>query len=133
MEPEFGLNNNDVHNENPQLFRGSETAWRTYRFGLYQLNVETGVLWKRGIRIKLQAKSLQILSSLLAKPGEVVTREELCKKLWPADAFVDFESGLNTAINRVRVALSDSADSPRYVETLPRLGYRFICPVTAAG
>jgi DNA-binding winged helix-turn-helix (wHTH) protein/WD40 repeat protein len=79
----------------------------------------------------LQAKPLQILELLLARPGELVTREELCNRLWP-ETYVDFESGLNTAINRLRVALGDSADSPRYIETLPRLGYRFLSPVEVA-
>src|SRR5207237_343576 len=67
---------------------------------------------------------------LLERPGELVTRNELCQKLWPDGTFVDFESGLNTAINRLRSALDDSAEEPRFIETLPRLGYRFICPVT---
>ncbi len=77
----------------------------------------------------MQAKPVQVLETLLAKPGELVTREELFQKLWPAGTFVDFENGLNTATNRLRVALNDSAEAPRYIETLPRLGYRFICPV----
>ena len=100
-----------------------------FQFGAFELRTETGELFKHGIRIRLQIKPLQILEVLLAKPGQLVTREELCNELWPAGTFVDFESGLNTATNRLRSALNDSADSPRYVETLPRLGYRFICPV----
>ncbi len=92
--------------------------------------METGELWKHGIRVKLQIKPLQVLQALLEKPGEMVTREELCKRLWRTGTFVDFESGLNTATNRLRSALGDSAEAPRYIETLPRLGYRFICPVT---
>jgi DNA-binding winged helix-turn-helix (wHTH) protein len=99
-----------------------------YRFGSFELRTETGELSKRGIRLRLQAKPLQILGLLLARPGELVTREELCNRLWP-ETHVDFESGLNTAINRLRAALGDSADSPRYIETLPRLGYRLLCPV----
>jgi eukaryotic-like serine/threonine-protein kinase len=122
--------NLSAKSEDLSVSRVPQTTSRVYRFGPYELKTETGELWKQGTRIKLQAKSLQILETLLAKPGQLVTREELCKKLWPSDTFVDFESGLNTAINRVRVALSDSADAARYVETLPRLGYRFICPVT---
>jgi DNA-binding winged helix-turn-helix (wHTH) protein/Tol biopolymer transport system component len=100
-----------------------------YRFGAFELRTETGELFQHGIRIRLQTKPFQILEALLAKPGKLVTREELCNQLWPAGTFVDFESGLNTATNRLRAALKDSADSPRYIETLPRLGYRFICPV----
>ncbi len=104
-----------------------------YRFGVFELGAEAGELWKHGTRIKLQIKPLQVLSALLERPGELVTRDELCKRLWPAGTFVDFESGLNTATNRLRAALGDSAESPRYIETLPRLGYRFICPVTEIG
>jgi eukaryotic-like serine/threonine-protein kinase len=108
----------------------SKKSAKIYRFGSFELRTETGELWKHGIRVKLQIKPLQVLEALLARPGEVVTREDLCGKLWPTGTFVDFESGLNTATNRLRVALGDSADAPRYIETLPRLGYRFICPVT---
>lgn len=100
-----------------------------FKFGVFELKPETGELWKHGVRVKLQTKPLQVLAALLAEPGEVVTREELFKRLWPTGTFVDFESGLNTATNRLRAALGDSADAPRYIETLPRLGYRFICPV----
>ncbi len=101
---------------------------RVYRFGSFELRTETGELSKRGIRLRLQAKPLHILEALLAQPGELVRRETLCNRLWPG-TYVDFESGLNTAVNRLRGALGDSADSPRYIETLPRLGYRFISPV----
>ncbi len=103
---------------------------RIFRFGDFELRTETGELSKRGIRVKAQAKPLQILEALLEKPGQLITREELCRKLWPSGTFVDFENGLNTATNRLRAALNDSAETPRYVETLPRRGYRFICPVT---
>ena len=114
----------------PQPAQPSKSCPKIYRFGAFELRTETGELWKHGIRVKLQIKPLQVLEALLAKPGELVTREDLCKRLWPTGTFVDFESGLNTATNRLRVALGDSAESPRYIETLPRLGYRFICPVT---
>lgn len=100
-----------------------------FRFGAFELRTHTGELWKHGIRVRLQAKPLQVLEALLERPGELVTRDELRRKLWPAGTFVDFENGLNTAINRLRAALGDSAEAPRYIETLPRLGYRFICPV----
>lgn len=109
---------------------GAKPAKRAvYRFGAFELRTETGELFQYGIRIRLQIKPLQILEALLNQPGQLVTREELRNKLWLAGTFVDFESGLNTATNRLRAALKDSADSPRYIETLPRLGYRFICPV----
>ncbi len=100
------------------------------QFGPFELSLATGELRKHGIRIRMQAKPLAILVALLERPGTVVTREELCARLWPADTFVDFESGLNTAANRLRIGLGDSADMPRYIETLPRVGYRFIAPVT---
>ena len=108
----------------------SDTSARIFKFGVFELRPGTGELWKHGVRVKLQTKPLQILEALLAAPGEVITREELFKRLWPEGTFVDFESGLNTATNRLRTALGDSAETPRYIETLPRLGYRFICPVT---
>jgi DNA-binding winged helix-turn-helix (wHTH) protein len=102
-----------------------------FRFGAFELHAGTRQLFKHGVHIKLQIKPLQILEILVAKPGELVTREELCRKLWPTGTFVDFESGLNTATNRLRGALGDAAGAPRYIETVPRLGYRFICPVTS--
>src|SRR2546423_9944328 len=105
---------------------------RVVRFGAFELFLETGELRKHGVRVRLQAKPFHILSALLEEPGHVVTREELRARLWPADTFVDFESGLNTAVNRLRIALGDSAESPIYVETLARLGYRFIAPVDAS-
>jgi eukaryotic-like serine/threonine-protein kinase len=102
---------------------------RIFRFGGFEFRTETGELSKHGIRVRVQAKPIQVLETLLTKPGQLVTREELFKKLWPEGTFVDFENGLNTATNRLRAALCDSAEAPRYIETLPRLGYRFICPV----
>ena len=91
--------------------------------------MQAGQLRNRGIRIKLQDQPFQILALLLEHPGEVVTREEVRLKLWPADTFVDFDHGLNNAVNRLREALNDSSDAPRFIETLPRRGYRFIAPV----
>ncbi len=99
-------------------------------FGSFELSIDTGQLKKHGVRVKLQGKSFQILRALVETPGRVVSREELRMRLWPADTFVDFESGLNTAANRLRSALGDSADNPIYIETLPRVGYRFLTPVT---
>jgi DNA-binding winged helix-turn-helix (wHTH) protein/Tol biopolymer transport system component len=102
------------------------------RFGVFELDPHTGELRKRGVRVKLQGKPLQILKALLEQPGQIVTREELQRRLWSSDVFVDFDSGLNTAANRLRLALGDSADTPRYIETLPRVGYRFIAPIDPA-
>ncbi|MEO7649217.1 MAG: winged helix-turn-helix domain-containing protein, partial [Bryobacteraceae bacterium] len=104
----------------------AQQARRLVQFGGYELDIQTGELRKHGVKVKLQGKPFQILHALLEKPGEVVTREELKQRLWPGDTFVDFESGLNTAANRLRLTLGDSADSPRFVETLARSGYRFI-------
>ncbi|MBV9303723.1 MAG: winged helix-turn-helix domain-containing protein [Acidobacteriaceae bacterium] len=105
---------------------------RAARFGPFELSLETGELRKHGVRVKLQGKPFHILSALIEEPGHVVTREELRARLWPADTFVDFESGLNTAVNRLRIALGDSAEKPIYIETLARLGYRFVAPVTVS-
>jgi DNA-binding winged helix-turn-helix (wHTH) protein/Tol biopolymer transport system component len=102
---------------------------RSVRFGPYELRPFTRELLKDGRRIHVQPKPLQVLHALVSRPGELVTREELCRELWPDGTFVDFESGLNTATNRLRAALRDCAERPAYIETLPRLGYRFICPV----
>src|SRR5712691_11257634 len=99
------------------------------RFGAFEVDLRTGELRKHGIKIKLQEQPLQILQQLLEHPGEVVTREELQKRIWPADTFVDFDHGLYSAVQRLRDALSDNAETPRYVETLPRRGYRFIASV----
>jgi TolB-like protein/DNA-binding winged helix-turn-helix (wHTH) protein len=99
------------------------------RFGAFQLDLRTGELRKAGARINLPEQPLQVLKALLDRPGDLVTREELRQRLWPAETFVDFEHGLNAAVRRLRDALGDSADVPRFVETLPRRGYRFIAPV----
>jgi TolB-like protein/DNA-binding winged helix-turn-helix (wHTH) protein/Tfp pilus assembly protein PilF len=96
------------------------------RFGVFEVDPRTGELRSKGSRVKLQDQPLQILLALLEKPGEVVTREELRAKLWPADTFVDFDHGLNAAVKRLRDALADTAETPRYIETLPRRGYRLI-------
>src|SRR5437879_561294 len=100
------------------------------RFGTFEVDVRSGELRRQGVRIKLQEQPFHVLTVLLQRPGEVVTREELRSQNWPADTFVDFDNSLNTAINKLREALGDSADSPRFIETLPRRGYRFIAPVT---
>ena len=102
---------------------------RIARFGVFELDLSAGELRKSGVKLRLQGQPVQVLTFLLERPGEVVTREELREKLWASDTFVDFDHSLNTAINKVREALGDSASSPRYVETLARRGYRFIAPV----
>src|ERR1035438_8828449 len=104
---------------------GSDRA----RFGPFEVDLHTHELWKFGTRLRLVGQPFEILAVLLSRPGELVTREELRTRLWPADTFVDFNHGLNAAVNKLREALSDSADAPRYVETLPRRGYRFVAAV----
>src|SRR5215470_1066752 len=99
---------------------------RTVRFGLFEVDLRAGELRKNGVKIKLQDQPFRILVSLLRQPGEVVTREELRRELWPSDTFVDFDHSLNAAVKRLRDALDDSAENPRFIETLPRHGYRFI-------
>ncbi len=111
------------------MLQAESQGGRLARFGAFELDRHTGDLRKHGIRIRLQTKPFQILLALLETPGEFVPREDLQRRLWPSDTFVDFESGLNTAANRLRLSLGDAADSPRYIETLPRSGYRFIAPV----
>jgi Tol biopolymer transport system component/DNA-binding winged helix-turn-helix (wHTH) protein len=99
------------------------------RFGTFEVDLRLGELRKNGIRVKLTGQPFQILVILLEHPGDLVTRKQLQRRLWPSDTFVDFDRGLNAAINRVREALGDSAENPRFVETLPRRGYRFIAPL----
>lgn len=96
------------------------------RFGVFEVDLRAGELRKQGVRIKLQEQPFHVLTALLQRPGEVVTREELRSQIWPEDTFVDFDNSLNTAINKLRDALGDSAEAPRFIETLPRRGYRFI-------
>jgi TolB-like protein/DNA-binding winged helix-turn-helix (wHTH) protein/Flp pilus assembly protein TadD len=105
----------------------------TFRFGVFELDARAGELRKRGMKIRLQGQPVDILVMLLERPGEPITREELQKKLWPADTFVDFEQGLNNAMKRLRAALDDDAESPHFVETVPRRGYRFIGSVNGSG
>jgi TolB-like protein/DNA-binding winged helix-turn-helix (wHTH) protein/Tfp pilus assembly protein PilF len=105
------------------------TQTRRVHFGAFEADLHTCELRKHGLRVKLQDQPFQVLALLLQKPGEMVSREELRQNLWPEDTFVDFDVGLNNAIKRLRGALNDSADEPRYIETLPRHGYRFIAPI----
>jgi DNA-binding winged helix-turn-helix (wHTH) protein len=102
---------------------------RRYRFGVYEAHTGTGELRRQGLRVKLSAQPFQMLCMLLERPGELLTREEICRELWPDGTFVDYEHGVNSAINRIREALGDTAGNPRFVETLARRGYRFVAPV----
>jgi DNA-binding winged helix-turn-helix (wHTH) protein len=101
----------------------------TLRFGAFEADLRSGELRKDGIKVNLEGQPFQVLAALLERPGQLVTREELQKDLWPDETFVDFEQGINAAVKRLRVALEDSADKPRFIETLPRRGYRFIARV----
>jgi DNA-binding winged helix-turn-helix (wHTH) protein len=109
------------------------TLSQLVRFGVYEVDLRSGELRKNGLKLKLSGQPFQVLALLLERPGDLVTREEIQKRLWPADTFVDFDHNLNTAINKIREALGDSAENPRFLETLPRRGYRFIVPVDSAG
>ena len=100
-----------------------------YRFGIFEADQTTGELRRKGVRIKLNAQPFQLLCMLAARPGELLTREEIARELWPGETFVDFDHGVNSAINRIREALGDAAVNPRFVETLARRGYRFVAPV----
>jgi cholera toxin transcriptional activator len=110
-----------------------ELAVRRYRFGVFEADAATGELRRQGMRIKLNAQPFQVLLLLLERPGQLLTREEIARELWPDGTFVDFEHGVNSAVNRIREALGDTANSPRFVETLARRGYRFVAPVEQIG
>src|SRR5262245_66497595 len=104
---------------------------RLYHFGTFTLDARTGELSNDGRPIPVRDQALHLLLALLERPGELITREELTERLWPAGTFVDFDRGLNKVVNHLRDALGDSAEHPRFIETLPRKGYRFIAEVTA--
>jgi cholera toxin transcriptional activator len=106
---------------------------RLYRFGVFEADPDAGELRRQGVRVKLNAQPFQVLLMLLARPGELLTREEIAGELWPDGTFVDFDHGVNSAVNRIREALGDRAGNPRFVETLARRGYRFIAPVRRIG
>src|SRR5438094_5436296 len=108
------------------------TAPVRLRFGVFEVDLRAWELRKHGVRLRLQEQPFQVLVMLLERPGETVTREELRNRLWRADTFVDFDHGVNKAVNRIRDALDDSATSPRFVETVARRGYRFIADVAVA-
>ena len=113
------------------MSREDHRAAGRLRFGIFELDLRAGELRKHGLRVRLQEQPFRVLAMLIEYPGELVTREELQNKLWPADTFVDFDHGLNKAISKIREALSDSAESPRFVETVARRGYRFVAEVKA--
>src|SRR3954464_16075189 len=104
--------------------------YSTRRFGVFELDLRAGELRRSGLKVKLQEQPFQVLAELLERPGQVVTREELRNRLWPADTYVDFDHSLNAAIRRLRDALGDSAENPTFVETVARRGYRFLAPVS---
>ncbi len=106
---------------------------RRYRFGVFEADAATGELRRQGLRVRLNAQPFQVLLLLVERPGAVLTREEISRALWPDGTFVDYEHGVNSAVNRIREALGDKAAHPRYVETLARRGYRFIAPVEQFG
>jgi cholera toxin transcriptional activator len=116
-----------VHRPMP-AFPGNRSS-RIVRFGVFELDLAAGELRKNGAKLRLQEQPFQVLALLLEHTGDVVTREELRQKLWPADTFVDFDHSLNTAVNKLRETLGDSRSSPRYIETMARRGYRFVAPV----
>ena len=109
-----------------------DSSAQIVRFGLFEADLKTGELRRGGVKVPLQGQPFQVCAILLSRSGELVTREELRKQVWPEDTFVDFDHALNTAITKIRLALGDEADNPRFVETLPRRGYRFIAPVRQA-
>jgi DNA-binding winged helix-turn-helix (wHTH) protein len=110
-----------------------ERPERRYRFGVFEADAASGELRRQGLRVKLNAQPFQVLLMLLERPGAVLTREEISRELWPGGTFVDFEHGVNSAVNRIREALGDKAGHPRFVETLARRGYRFVAPVEQIG
>src|SRR5258708_82270 len=118
---------------NPMSTTPPASAGRIVRFGIFEANLAVGELRKNGAKIRLQEQPFQVLAVLLERPGEAVTRDELRTRLWNAETFVDFDHSLNTAINKLRDALDDSAANPRFVETLAKRGYRFIAPIRREG
>src|SRR5689334_8334675 len=107
----------------------TQASSRLVRFGVFEADLRSHELRKRGTKLKIQEKPFAVLGFLIGRPGELVTREELRDHLWPADTFVDFDHGLSIAIHKLRQVLDDSPDSPRFIETLPGRGYRFVAPV----
>ena len=116
----------------PSNYPSSSSEGKLLRFGLFEVDLAAGELRKNGRRIRLQEQPFQVLVVLLENAGHVVTRDDLRQRIWPSDTFVDFDHSLNTAVNKIRESLGDSASSPRFVETLARRGYRFIAPLDNA-
>src|SRR5271157_3674228 len=110
----------------------SSQARRQYKFGLFEADLDQGILCRQGVPVKLQEQPFRILALLLEVRGEVLSREDLRKKLWPEGTFVDFDGSLNTALMKLRAALNDNAENPIFIETVPRRGYRFIAPIEIA-
>ncbi|HEU0093807.1 MAG TPA: winged helix-turn-helix domain-containing protein [Vicinamibacteria bacterium] len=117
----------------PDLLWGKGERARRFRFGVFELDPRGGELWKAGVRTRLQPQPARVLSLLVSRCGELVTREEIQREVWPEGTFVDFEQSLNFCIRQIRTALGDQAATPRYVETLPRRGYRLLVPVEIVG
>ncbi|MCP5110634.1 MAG: hypothetical protein GY953_07345, partial [bacterium] len=107
----------------------SDNNPRVLRFGIFEVDLRTRALRRNGLKVRLQDQPYRLLTLLLERSGEIVTREELREELWPNDEFGDFDLGLNTAVKKLRQALDDSAASPRWIETVPKIGYRFLAPV----
>jgi DNA-binding winged helix-turn-helix (wHTH) protein len=107
----------------------SENTNGVLRFGVFEVNLRAGEVRRQGVKVKLQDQPFHVLAMLLERPGELVTREELRDRIWPAGIYVDYEKSVSKAINKIREALGDSSENPRFIETLPRRGYRFLGPV----
>src|ERR1017187_7160552 len=111
---------------------GFAPSARIFRFGLFEADAGRSTLRRGGSRVRLQEQPFRVLIWLLERPGEIITREELRHQLWPEGTFVDFDGSLNVILKKLRAALDDDSDNPRFIETVPRRGYRFIAPVTVA-
>src|SRR5579864_7726914 len=107
------------------------SSWQVFRFGQFEADVPRKTLQRKGVRVKIHDQPFLVLISLLENAGEIVTREELRQKLWPDGTYVDFDGSLNVILKKLRAAVDDDSDNPRFIETVPRRGYRFIAPVTA--
>jgi DNA-binding winged helix-turn-helix (wHTH) protein len=125
------LNNSARVSEQRLVFHVDDSgrSAQIVRFGIFEVDLQTGELHKNGLKVPLQGQPFQVFAILLQHSSKLVTREELRQKVWPEDTFVDFDHGLNTAITKIRTALGDDAENPRFVETLPRRGYRFIVSI----
>src|SRR5262245_13987679 len=106
------------------------TSGPIFRFGLFEADVSRNILTRKGVRVRIQDQPFRVLILLIERPGEIITREELRQKLWPEGTYVDFDGSLNVILKKLRAAIDDEADNPRFIETVPRRGYRFIAPVS---